>query len=190
MKRLVTVCAALLLFAGCKTTTSRPADSTPPPKPRAVEESPGQPITKPAETPANANPAYTRYVNARFGFSVHYLQSFTLEPPPENGDGRSFNDGQGFWMGAYGSNNVFDHTLAQELQERKGDFDKVTYTAKGKNWFVLSGMKGTKILYEKIYIGKSCMNNLRLEYPAAAKTKYDSVVTYIAKSFKPGNLDE
>jgi len=192
MQRLIMICAGLmLLLAGCKTTTSQPA---PPiaPKPQVIKESPGTPkmrTTTASPAPAAAK-SYAHYVNARYGFSVQYPRSFRAEPPPVNGDGQAFDDGQGFKMIASASNNIDDTNLAAAMQKQMEGFGEVTYKARGKNWFVLSGYNGSKILYEKTYIGKGSIHGLYLEYPATAKTKYDDIVTRIARSFKPGNVEE
>lgn len=137
----------------------------------------------------HARTAYATYVNARFGFSVRYPRSLKLEPPPTNGDGRGFFTKDGFKMAVWGSNNVFDDTLASAMSTmRREDFDHVTYQASGRNWFVLSGGKGKKIVYEKMYVGKGRTNTLSISYPVALKASYNQVVTTISTSFKPGNL--
>ncbi|MDD5393877.1 MAG: hypothetical protein PHE17_12735 [Thiothrix sp.] len=133
---------------------------------------------------------YTNYCNDRFGFCVDYPSSFSMEPPPENDDGRRFHDRHGFQMTASGINNVLDATVASEMKSTVGDFDTVTYRKKGSNWYALSGYKGRDILYVKSYVGQSAINTLYLQYPKALKTNYDASVSRIVKSFVPGDLNE
>ncbi len=84
------------------------------------------------------------YCNARFGFCFSYPAHFEMDPPPENDDGRVLRDGDGCVVTAWGGYNVLEETLAEAMTSRSADFDTVTYRAKGKNWFVLSGYRGER----------------------------------------------
>ena len=130
-----------------------------------------------------------RYCNSRFGFCVEYPKGLEMEPPPANNDGRRFHDSDGFWMIASGINNVQDDTLQSEMSSDKDEFDTITYEKVGKNWYVLSGMKGSDILYLKTYAGKGSINHLYMEYPAQMKNRYDNAVKAISGSFVPGSLN-
>jgi hypothetical protein len=132
---------------------------------------------------------YTRYCNSRYGFCVSYPSHFGMEPPPENNDGRRFYDRNGLVMTASGINNVLEGTLQTEMHSQSEDFDEISYRAKGKNWFVLSGHKGANILYLKTFVGIGSINRLYIEYPARLKTKYNEIVAKVARSFKPGHLE-
>ena len=131
---------------------------------------------------------YKRYCNNRYGFCVKYPSYFGIEPAPDNGDGRRFYDRDGFVMIAYGSMNVFNDTLQSEMRSQSQDFDKITYRFKRQNWYVLSGYKGSNILYLKTYVG-NVANYLYIEYPAHQKAKYNGIAAKISRSFKPGNLN-
>ena len=131
---------------------------------------------------------YATYCNARYGFCVSYPSNFRKEPPPANDDGRHFDGPNGLIMTASGINNVSAATLQTEMSSQSKDFDRITYRAKGKNWFVLSGHKGVNIVYLKAFIGKGSMNHLIIEYPAGLRAKYGGLVAKVARSFKPGNL--
>ena len=74
------------------------------------------------------------------------------------------------------------------MTSRNADFDTVTYSAKGKNWFVLSGYRGSDIVYLKLWVGSGAVNGLEMAYPSALKKEYDAVVTNIVRSFRPGDL--
>ena len=105
-----------------------------------------------------------------------------------NGDGEGFYDQMGFMMSVFGRND--DSTFDQKMSAEAKDFDDVTYRAVGRNWFVLSGHKGTKILYRKLFVGSQSTNALYIEYPVATKNHYDRVVQDVSRSFRPGNLAE
>lgn len=130
---------------------------------------------------------FDRYCNARYGFCVSYPKSFRMDPPPANDDGRIFRDGSGLVMTISGINNTGE-TLATEIHTESEGFDTVTQRFEGKNGFVLSGNKGTKVVYFKEFVGNGCINHLTIEYPARLKAKYGRVVAKVARSFKPGNL--
>ena len=131
---------------------------------------------------------FARYCNGRFGFCVEYPARLVLEPEPDNGDGRRFHDNAGFLMIASGINNATGDTLESETRSQAVDFDRITYRARGRDWFVLSGNKGSHILYRKTFIGPGAVNHLFFEYPAALNRTYNPVVTRISRSFQPGDL--
>jgi hypothetical protein len=131
---------------------------------------------------------YNKYCNARYGFCIDYPSHFKMEPAPDNDDGRKLLDGKGFLMIASGINNANDDTLTTEMHSQSEDFDKVTYRTKGKNWFVLSGYKGSDILYVKTCVGEGAINHLYIQYPSRRKTEYEHMVTKVSRSFKPGDL--
>ena len=135
-----------------------------------------------------AGQSFLRYDNDRFGFSLEYPADFKLEQPPYNGDGQIFHDDHGFTMTASARNNLNDDTLASELKSDLEFFDKITYRTKGKNWLVLSGIKDKQILYIKAYVGKGAINYIDIRYPEKDAAIYESILTRIAHSFKPGNL--
>lgn len=133
---------------------------------------------------------YVEYCNERYGFCVNYPSNLKKERPPDNGDGQRFNDGKGFLMIVSGINNGLDDNLKTEMASQSKYFDKITYQTYKDNWFVLSGYKGSNILYLKTYVGRSSINHLYIQFPSSQKSEYDNVVTKISKSFKSGNLND
>ena len=132
----------------------------------------------------------TLYGNSRFGFSFSYPKYLVADRPPDNGDGICLRNKRGLVITASGMHNANEETLESEMNERRKDFDEVVYEKKGKNWFVLSGFKGDKILYDKIFLGLAETNSIRFEYPRVDKKLYDKIVSSVVQSFKPGSLDE
>ncbi len=143
------------------------------------------------ETDKKGKTYYESYQNTRFGFRVKYPEDFTQMPKPANNDGREFKSkDRNFSLLVYGSNYIEGFESQGEYEFALDNFDEITYDKKGKNWFVLSGYKGNKIIYQKTFYGKGCSNTVYMEYPSSDKTKYDDIVTSIVRSFKPGDLTE
>lgn len=132
---------------------------------------------------------YFTYCNPRYGFCVDYPVGFQMETPPDNGDGSNLFDGNGFKMTVSGINNVSEDTLESEIINQSRSFDEITYRKKGKNWFVLSGFKGSEVLYLKTFIGTESINHLYIRYPAGHKAVYDGIVDKISHSYRPGDIN-
>ncbi len=138
---------------------------------------------------ANAQQAYTKYCNERYGFCVGYPVHFGVEPAPTNNDGRVFYDAEGCSMRVYGSHNALEHSFKDEMSSEEKEFDVVTYRAAKSNWYVLSGYKDDDVVYIKTYMSKdkSIFYHLRISYPAKYKTEYNEIVSKASKSFTPGS---
>lgn len=149
---------------------------------------------------ANRN-NYKTYSNSRFGFSISYPANILLmQPPPENGDGRSFvsRDGRAKML-VYGSNNAYpvfdDGRMGYTLKELydlqvKGEGSRakkrvVSYKTLGSNWFVVSGVEDGKVFYTKTFVrnGQEVIT-FYIEYPQGQKKVYDSMTDVMVKSFK------
>jgi hypothetical protein len=130
---------------------------------------------------------FARYCNERFGSCVTYPSDLTPDPLPMNGDGRKFHDAKGFVMTVGGFNSL-DRSISTEIKLDEEQFDDITYRAMGKNWFVLSGHKGLKVLYIKAFVGKGSTSLLWLEYPTSLKSRYDHIVKEISGSFRSGDI--
>lgn len=139
-------------------------------------------------TQVNAQLAYTKYCNARYGFCVEHPVTFGKEPAPLNNDGRAFYDGEGYFMRAYGSHNALEHSIKAEMRSEEKGFDVITYRTAKNNWYVLSGYKDNDIVYIKTYMSKDkrVFYHLRIKYPAKFKREYNNIVSKVSKSFKPG----
>ena len=129
---------------------------------------------------------FNRYCNARFGFCVDYPVALNVSPAPDNDDGRKFYDHNGFSMIASGMYDVLENSLKTEMKSDEEDFDTITYRKAKNNWYVLSGYKGSNILYIKTYMGKETIYHLYMKYPIKLKKDYDNFVSKVSRSFKPG----
>ena len=132
------------------------------------------------------------YHNDRYGTTIDYPGSFKPQPAPDSDDGRAFKtaDGANFIVSA--SYSALDFNLAKYRDFIVKNLDpdaKVTYEARGDNWFVISGTKGADIFYERHLLshGAQMTENFVISYPAALKQTYDPISARMAKSFRPGS---
>jgi hypothetical protein len=129
-----------------------------------------------------------RYANERSGTVAEGPRHFfkLVEPPPVNGDGREFraDDGAKLWVsGSYGP-----YAVTDGFQEYKAwllehaELDRVTYKAEGQSWLVLSGLKGSTLVYRKVIEGCGAAHEFRIEYPVERKARYASIVARLSRS--------
>ncbi|UCI05709.1 hypothetical protein [Mesorhizobium sp. B1-1-8] len=139
-----------------------------------------------AATPVIAKP-FT-YVNARFGTVCTFPDQIFSDalPEPENGDGQQWLSADGASLTCSGIYNGDDDTPKTFVEAQMASTEpgyKVTYSKIGKNWAVLSGVKGDNIFYERRLFGKDdVIRSVWIEYPAALKAKYDLLIGAIAGS--------
>jgi len=133
---------------------------------------------------------FTTYDNDRFYFSIEYPSDLLkMQAPPANNDGRTFRSRDNtVEMRVWGQYNALDRTLSEEYNEALAGYGSgVTYKVLGDSSFVISGTSGGKIYYQKTMLrtdGTEVFYTFTIEYPKAQKSKFDRVVTRIARSFK------
>lgn len=136
-----------------------------------------------------ANPGFQTYTNSRYGFRVDYPESFIPQQPPENGDGLSFksHDGKATLVVSGGNNDGF--TLKEEFDSAiKNIHGQLGYNKIGGSWFVVTWTDGSNVGYAKKFVEPGSQNSFRITFPVEQRPQYESVVTAIEKSFKPGNI--
>ncbi|WP_295391729.1 hypothetical protein [uncultured Thiodictyon sp.] len=136
---------------------------------------------------------YNTYQNARFGYSIDYPAGI-LYPQGEadNGDGQKFltKDADASLL-VYGSNNALEQTLEDVYLDaaRSGSTDSpkkvVTYKAMKRDWFVVSGVDGERVFYQKTILAGDQFFTFILEYPAGKKSIFDPIIKRVSASFKP-----
>ncbi|WP_245516821.1 MULTISPECIES: hypothetical protein [unclassified Mesorhizobium] len=130
------------------------------------------------------------YVNARFGTSCTFPDEiFSIaEAEPENGDGQQWSAPDGASLTCSGIYNIDNDTPRGFVAAEKantGPGYKITYSKTGKNWAVLSGIKGDKVFYERRLFGKDgVVRSVWIEYPSSLKAKYDPLTGAIATSLR------
>ena len=134
---------------------------------------------------------YESYTNDRFFFSIDYPSDLLkMQAPPENNDGRTFqSEDSSVEMRVWGQYNAEFLALGEKYNLALKGFDtQPTYMVLGKSSFVVSGIKGGKIVYVKTLYRKSRSTDayytLTIEYPVSKRKEYDSVVRHVATSFK------
>ncbi|TGQ72623.1 hypothetical protein EN829_009050 [Mesorhizobium sp. M00.F.Ca.ET.186.01.1.1] len=130
------------------------------------------------------------YVNARFGTVCTFPDEIfnDRQPEPDNGDGQQWLSADGASLTCSGILNVDNDTpkgfVAAEKASTEPNYT-VTYSKTGKNWAVVSGLKGGNIFYERRLFGKDgVIRTVWIEYPPTVKSKYDPLVGAIASSLK------
>ena len=132
------------------------------------------------------------YHNERYGTTIDYPDFFKAGPPPANNDGLAFKSPHGAEFSVFASYNALDFDLAgfrDFIVKNLGAGEVITYQARGDDWFVISGTKGSDgVFYERHLLshGKQMTEGFVVSYPARLKQKYDPIVTRMSKSFRAG----
>jgi hypothetical protein len=140
---------------------------------------------------AQAQDKWTTYFNARFGTTIDYPDRFRPGRPPDNNDGLSFIAADGATLSVWGSLNIEERDIAgleASLRENPQAGEQITYRASGANWLVLSGTRGDRIFYQRHLLShrNEIINAFEISYPAALRAHYDSIVTRLARTLRPG----
>ncbi|OHV88192.1 hypothetical protein [Mesorhizobium sp. ORS 3428] len=144
----------------------------------------------PAVVTATAVAKPFTYVNARFGTACTFPDEIFSDrlPEPENGDGQQWLSTDGASLtcsGIYNIDNDTPKSFVTGERANTGPGYKVTYSKTGKNWAVLSGIKGDKVFYDRRLFGKDgVIRSVWVEYPASLKAKYDPLAGSIAASLR------
>lgn len=133
---------------------------------------------------------WTRYVNARFGFSVEYpAGAFVAERAPDNGDGRRYRAIHGgARFAVWASHNVLDETPRQWVAAMSaGDCrqGRARYAVTGKAMAVVSCDRHGEVLYAKQLWKHGKVTALRMTYPVAERDRWDLDLARMAESLKP-----
>jgi len=131
------------------------------------------------------------YRNPRFGTTIEYPDRFRPGRPPENGDGLGFSSADGAAFSVWGSHNSLEHDLSgleTFARETLSKNQRVTYEARGGNWFVLSGSQGNKTFYQRYLLShrQQIVNGFEISYPGGLSGPYDPIVTRMSRSFRAG----
>ena len=130
---------------------------------------------------------YKTYKNNRFGFSINYPETFIAGNAPANGDGLSFKSSDGrASLSVSGGNNSGVTMNEYFLLMSKG---KTVNSVSGDNWFTISWKENGVITYCKMFVATATHNSFIISYPEEQKSQYDSIVSTLEESFKPGNID-
>lgn len=97
---------------------------------------------------------WVRYVNERFGTIVELpLHLFKPATPPENGDGRTLDAGDGAQILVSAS--YAPYTVTEDFRGyktwllRENGIESITYKAEGAAWLAFSGVQASAVVYVK-----------------------------------------
>ena len=143
-----------------------------------------------ATVPALAQ-SWRTYRNPRFGTTIEHPDSFRAGRPPDNGGGLGFTARDTASFSVWGSHNALDHDLAgleSFIREEVTSDKRVTYEARGANWFVIAGVHEANTFYERYLLshGGKIVNGFTMQYASRLKAPYDSIVTRMSRSFRAG----
>lgn len=128
------------------------------------------------------------YANPRFGATAEVPSDWRADPPPENGDGQRFSSPDGLaTITISGILNIGDNVeAAMREEEEPGAGETITYRQRSGRALITSGTRGSEIFYRKAILvcADRIWNHVSLEYPAAQKAHYDSLVARIAGSLR------
>lgn len=142
------------------------------------------------------SPHWKTFVGWKFGTTIAYPASgFSALPEPDAHDGRTFVSPDGAQIAVFASYNVLDDTIDTELASliKDAGYARVTYKARGPNWFVLSGLRSIEghdqVFYEKYLFGRDgkTIHAAVVTYPVELKSSYDSIVGRIGNSLHGGS---
>jgi hypothetical protein len=143
-----------------------------------------------AATPAGAD-TWRTYRNARFGTTIEYPSRFRPGRPPDNGGGLGFSASDGASFSIFGSHNSLEHDLPgleAFVRDGRDKAEQVTYSARGSDWFVLSGTRGTSTFYERYLLSHrgKIVNGFVIAYPSRLQAVYGPIVTRMSRSLCAG----
>lgn len=132
---------------------------------------------------------WTRYANARFGFSIEYpAGTFVPERGSDNGDGRRFKAIRGgarflVWAG----HNVRKQSPRDFVDEasatcREG---RAHYAVTGKGLAVVSCERRGEVFYAKRLFSRNLVTGFQMTYPASERGRWDMALARMAESLKP-----
>ncbi|MGM0843726.1 MAG: hypothetical protein ACQEUT_02030 [Bacillota bacterium] len=164
------------------------------PKKEQNEEKDKSEVTKKEETsqtredpPPKEAISYQTYHNERFGFSLQYPEGWVMEPPPTNGDGATFKNGEATLIAYGGHTNIVQQGETIETYyetELEGIEAEIAYQRLGDDWYVVSYESAGTIYYNKFFFDESTFNSFRVSYPASKQSIYGPVTTHIAENFR------
>lgn len=139
--------------------------------------------------PASASAAdWEPYVNARYGFAVEIPPGFALVQEADNGDGRTYANGEAKLL-------VWAHYLTagpfeEEVADRRATYRQegwdLSYDRQTAGWASLSGTLVDSILYHRVIaLCDDAVASFVLEYPQSMKAEISPFVGKLVKSLHP-----
>lgn len=142
-------------------------------------------------TPALAQ-GWERYDNARFGYAIDIPPGFSGDGESDNGDGQGFQNAAkaqglvvwgGYLMGE------FEAEVASAMAFAEDDAWNITYQATTPRWASFSGLKGFRILYQRMILlcDGSSYAAFRAEYSVTDSPEMEPVIDKLVQTLKGGD---
>jgi hypothetical protein len=153
-------------------------------------------VVRTAEASAATTGDFGHYINDKYGYSVDYPHYLIPEGEPDAHDGQKFSSLKhplkmrvwGYYSNwLTGDEMTIDDERKWALKHLGGDdlpAPTLTYQARGKNWFVLSGVSQKNIFYQRTIRTKDTFATVLITYPTERKGEFDQLVKQIAASLK------
>lgn len=135
---------------------------------------------------------YTLYTNARFGYSVAYPETFTIQEV-NNGSGINLESDTAngtIMINLWGSNNIDGSTAKSALNKMKSDIGIEGYSASGDDWFVYSYEVDGTVVYVKEYVGSGSIAAMSITYPKSASAMGDKMCEIMEPTLEPGDITQ
>lgn len=129
------------------------------------------------------------YENARYGTRLAYpADLFGRGVGSPNGDGVTMRAADGATLAVFGANNVNDDTPARYVEGLVGDgprYARLSYRLVRPGFAILSGVSGGRVFYERYAFARGgTIHAFVLEYPVAARARYDGLVARMSASLR------
>ncbi|WP_439631510.1 hypothetical protein [Shinella sp.] len=139
--------------------------------------------------PASALAAqWEPYVNARYGFAVEIPPGFTLVQEADNGDGRTYKNGEAelrAWA-HYLTAGPFEEEVADRRTTYQQEGWDLSYDRQTAGWASLSGTLVDSILYHRVIaLCDDAVATFVLDYPQSMKAEISPLVGRLVKSLHP-----
>jgi curved DNA-binding protein CbpA len=131
--------------------------------------------------------------NARFGFTLAYPSDIFVADPEQATDGAAFRsrDGRARYMVSAGMNRNGATLAAHRRSLMEGPYKSAAfdYTPRRAYWFVLSGVLGEEMFYERVTFScdRRMVHAWKLVYPSAERALYDRIVEEVHRRYSHSN---
>lgn len=132
---------------------------------------------------------WDRYDNGRFGYSIDVPPGFTGRVESDNGDGQSFAaDSRPIDLLVWGGHLLdgFEAEIAQRMAWDEEEAWNITYQATTPRWASWSGIKGFRILYQRMVLlcDGTSYAAFRAEYSVTDSAEMEPVIERLVQSMR------
>jgi len=133
---------------------------------------------------------WDHYENGRFGYGIDIPPGFTGDGGSDNGDGQSFYNPAGaqglvVWGGSLMGDFEGEVASAMDYAGAENGW-YITYQATTPRWASFSGVKGSRILYQRMILlcDGSSYAAFRAEYSVVGATEMDGVIEKLVRTLR------